>query len=140
MPRFVIAWLSLAVFGAPWAFAQETATPLPREMPAADPGATSGTAAVRFVGKPVVDIDHAVLGKVAEVVFDTQGQPAFVVIDAEGRNTALPYATASALMSDDKLVVDKARLQDAPKLKEGEWRGKQPGQWQRESTQYWNRS
>lgn len=111
-----------------------------REAPAAEPGASSGTAAAKIVGRAVVSPTNAPLGEVSEVVFDSRGQPAFVVISMEGKSSALPYATASSMMSGDKVVIDKSRLQGAPKLKAGEWRDQSSTGWKNEASRYWERT
>jgi hypothetical protein len=111
-----------------------------RETPAAEPGVSSGTAAAKIVGRAVVTPADAPLGKVAEVVFDATGQPEFVVIAADGKTSALPYATASAMLSGEKVVIDKARLQGAPKLKAGEWRDRSSDDWKDDAIRYWDRS
>ena len=111
-----------------------------REAPAAEPGTSSGTAAAKFVGRAVVTSSDAPLGKVSEVVFDAKGQPAFVVISAQGKSSAMPYETASSMMSGDKVIVDKTKLQGAPKLKAGEWRDQSSTSWKSEASRYWDRS
>jgi len=111
-----------------------------RETPAVEPGTSSGTAAAKIVGRPVVTSNYVPLGKVAEVVFDSKGQPAFVVISAQGRSSAMPYETATSMLSGDKVIVDKTRLQGAPRLKAGEWRDQSSTEWKSEASRYWNRS
>ncbi|HEV8692996.1 MAG TPA: PRC-barrel domain-containing protein [Lysobacter sp.] len=133
---------SLTLAGA--AVAQQAVSPpapdgtLAREAPAAEPGATSGTAAAKIVGRPVVSTKDAPLGKVAEVVFDSKGQPAYVVIAAGGKSAALPYATANAMTNGDKIVIDQARLLGAPTLKANEWRDQSSDEWKNDATRYWD--
>ncbi|HEY4369491.1 MAG TPA: PRC-barrel domain-containing protein [Steroidobacteraceae bacterium] len=111
-----------------------------RETPAVEPGASSGTAATKIVGRAVVTPSNAPLGKVSEIVFDATGQPAFVVISTHGKTSALPYAMANSMLSGDKVVIDKARLQGAPKLKAGEWRDRSSEDWKDDAIRYWERS
>jgi hypothetical protein len=91
-----------------------------------------------LVGAAVVSPTEAPLGKVVEVVFDSKNQPEFVVIAAEGKAVAVPYSVASSMKTADKIVMERAKLQAAPKVKEGEWRN-QSGAWKDESARYWDR-
>ena len=63
-----------------------------------------------------------------------------MVITTQGKSSALPYETASSMMSGDKIVIDKERLQGAPKLKAGEWRDQSSTGWKTDATHYWDRS
>jgi hypothetical protein len=92
-----------------------------------------------FVGAPVVTQANAPLGRVTEVVFDSKQQPAFVIISTEDQSSAVPYAAASSMMSDDKVVIDQSKLKAAPKLKEGEWKQQSSAKWQAEAARYWDR-
>jgi hypothetical protein len=112
----------------------------PVTAPAAESGASSGTAAVKIVGRPVVTAADAPLGKVSEVVFDSRGQPEFVMVEVEGKNSALPYAMATSMLEGDKLVLDKERLLAAPKVKESEWRNRSSNEWKNDATRYWERT
>jgi hypothetical protein len=90
-----------------------------------------------LVGAAVVSDTQVPLGKVVDVVFDARNKPEFVVISSEGKSVAVPYSVASEMKSADKIVMERAKLQGAPKVKEGEWL-KQSGNWKGESTRYWN--
>jgi hypothetical protein len=92
-----------------------------------------------FVGAPVVTRANAPLGRVTEVVFDSKQQPAFVIISTEDQSSAVPYAAASSMMSDDKVVIDQSKLKAAPKLKEGEWKQQSSAKWQADAARYWGR-
>jgi sporulation protein YlmC with PRC-barrel domain len=92
-----------------------------------------------LVGAAVVTNTEAPLGEVVDVVFDAKNQPAFVVISTEGKSVAVPYSVATSMKTSDKIVMDRARLQGAPKVKEGEWKTMPRGGWKDESARYWNR-
>ena len=92
-----------------------------------------------IVGAAVVSSANAPLGEVVDVVFDAANQPAFVVIESQSKTVAMPYASASSMKRADKIVVDQARLQAAPKIEEGAWRDASNIRWQQESTRYWQR-
>lgn len=91
-----------------------------------------------LVGAAVVTTTAKPLGEVVDVVFDARNQPAFVVISTEGKAVAVPYSVASSMKTSDGIVMDRARLQAAPKVKEGEWKKESGGTWKDESARYWN--
>jgi PRC-barrel domain len=141
---FILALLTCGTVLAQQQQATPAVTPTegdtsPVTAPAAEPGASSGTAAVKIVGRAVVTAGDAPLGKVSEVVFDSRGQPEFVVVSVEGKNSAVPYALATSMLDGDKLVLDKDRLQAAPKVKESEWRDQSSSEWKNDATRYWER-
>lgn len=106
------------------------------------PGRTpTGEAAQRseIIGATVVTTANAPLGKVVDVVFDAAKQPAFVVIESAGKATAVPYAVANSMKTEDKIVIDQSRLQAAPKVKAGEWRNESNPAWKKEAIRYWDR-
>jgi len=93
-----------------------------------------------MVGVAVVSPTDAPLGEVVDVVFDSAHQPAYVVISSEGQAAAVPYSVASSMRSADKIVIDRSRLEAAPKVKQGEWKKSEAGGgWKRESSRYWER-
>jgi len=105
------------------------------------PGQTPTGAAARrteLVGAAVVSDAQAPLGKVVDVVFDSKNQPEFVVIASEGKSVAVPYSVASSMKEADKIVMERDKLQAAPKVKQGEWL-KEAGNWKGEASRYWNR-
>jgi len=92
-----------------------------------------------IVGAAVVSPSNAPLGEVVDVVFDAAQQPAFVVIESQGKSVAMPYAAANSMKKADKIIVDQSRLQAAPKLEEGAWRDDSNTRWKQDSTRYWQR-
>jgi cytoskeletal protein RodZ len=106
------------------------------------PGRTPTTQSTQneLVGATVVSKSDAPLGKVVDVVFDAQNQPAFVVISSGSDATAVPYSVANSMMSADRIVIDQSRLKAAPKIKQGEWRSEASSSWKQEATRYWDRS
>jgi sporulation protein YlmC with PRC-barrel domain len=119
----------------------------PTEGTAADrtaPGRTPTTAGAtaqrsELVGAAVVAPNGTTIGKVVDVVFDAVSQPAFVVIASENGPAAVPYSVASSMQSEGKVVMDRAKLTSAPKVKDGEWRSKSGSQWQQDATRYWKK-
>lgn len=126
----------------------------PRVDPAPSTSRTEGTAADRtppgetwtrnettqandLVGTEVVTRADARLGSVVDVVFDSKGQPSFVVIQSEGNTAAVPYSAATSMMSGDKVVIDQSKLERAPQVKQGEWRDTKDSTWKHEASRYW---
>ena len=91
-----------------------------------------------LVGSKVVSPAKAPIGEVVDVVFDSRGQPDYIVIASEGDNAALPYKTASSMMERGTMIVDEAKLRSAPKLEEGQWRKQGDGSWKESASEYWD--
>lgn len=87
----------------------------------------------------MVSPNGASLGKVVDVVFDSVAQPAFVVVASENGSAAVPYAVANSMKNEGKIVLDQARLESAPKVREGEWRAQSGSRWQEDATRYWDK-
>ena len=125
---------------------------MPQAGPATDPG--EGTAADRtapqdrqkaggtlhpeLVGAKVVSPANQPIGEVVDVVFDSRGQPDYVVIASEGNNAAVPYKTASSMIEAGKVIIDEAKLQNAPKIQQGQWRNQQSNGWKQAASGYWD--
>ncbi len=111
-------------------------TPADRTAPE-DRQHAGGTLPPELVGAKVVSPAKAPIGEVVDVVFDSRGQPDYIVIASEGDNAALPYKTAHSMMERGTMIVDEAKLRSAPKLEQGEWRAQRNGNWKEAATQYW---
>lgn len=91
-----------------------------------------------LVGLQVVSPANAPIGKVVDVVFDSRGQPDYVVIASKGNNAAVPYQTASSMIERGKVIMDEGRLKRAPKIEQGEWRNRADAGWKNEASRYWD--
>jgi hypothetical protein len=112
----------------------------PGQTPTTQGSATQrGAQRSEIIGAAVVSSSDKQLGEVVDVVFDAANRPEFVVIESEGKATAMPYAAANSMKKADKIVVDQSRLQAAPKVEEGAWRNPASNRWKQESTRYWER-
>lgn len=125
---------------------------MPQAGPATDP--SEGTAADRtapqdrqkaggmlhpeLVGAKVVSPANQPIGEIVDVVFDSRGQPDFVVIASEGDNAAVPYKTASSMIEGGKVIMDESKLQNAPKIQQGQWRNQQSNSWKQAASGYWD--
>lgn len=97
-----------------------------------------GTMKPELVGLEVVSPSDAPLGTVVDVVFDSRGQPDYVVIASEGNNAAVPYSTASTMVEGNKVIMEQSRLQGAPKIEQGEWRDNADKDWKSDAKRYWD--
>jgi len=80
------------------------------------------------------------LGTVTNVVNDSSGKPAYVVIaDQSGNDTAMPYRAAKHMVKGNKLMVDSMRLQNAPKVPESQLQDTSNTSWQGKADSYWGK-
>jgi len=78
------------------------------------------------------------LGTVVDIIPGSTGEAGYVVIaTAGGKATPVPYSTASSMVYNNKLVMDKSRLEKAPKVKQGEDRSSKA--WQKKADSYWGK-
>ena len=82
-----------------------------------------------------------ILGMVATVIpSESNSSDGYVVIaGARGAATPVPYSTASAHVSRDALIVDKARFLNAPKVQQYQAEDGSSNVWQQKADQYWKR-
>ncbi len=101
--------------------------------------ADAGTTAVpQIVGLEVDTPAGERLGAVVDLVLDPSGQPAYVVIATPADAAAVPYRTASSMVQGNKVVVDRAKLKRAPKVKRDSLKDSSNTAWQGKSDAYWN--
>jgi hypothetical protein len=99
----------------------------------AEANITSGTAVQSETGSR--------LGFVANVVPGSSGtqQSGYVVIAGSGGTaTPVPYGTASSMLKDGKIVIDRARFEGAPKVPQSKI-GSTTG-WKKKADSYWGES
>jgi hypothetical protein len=97
---------------------------------------SAGASAPVTVGLQVQTPTGEPLGTVVEIVSDASGQPAFAVITAQDKSTAVPYTAAASMVQSDALVIDRSRLESAPAVAQGEW-NQTTGTWATEANEYW---
>jgi sporulation protein YlmC with PRC-barrel domain len=97
----------------------------------------------KMIGMKVQMSSGESLGEVKEIVVDEKSDASYVVIShgsvmgIGAKRTAVPWATVKSSMQDDKLIMDRSQLEQAPVLS-----GKKPadvttGTWSREADDYW---
>ena len=117
------------------------------QAPTNPPGPTAssmtGTQAAKLVGAKVEMPNGEALGEVKDVVVDKQGNASYavvsygVVMGLGGKRTAVPWATVQASMQDDKLIMDRTRLEQAPVLVGMRTPDVSNGTWSRDADNYW---
>ena len=79
------------------------------------------------------------IGTVKDVVPNRSGEPGYVlIVTPSGGRTAVPYSTVSSMTHGGKIVLDRARLEGAPQVKDSQLQDRSNTTWQRQADQYWN--
>jgi len=90
-------------------------------------------------GMPVQTAAGEPLGTVRDVVPDATGAPAYVLITVPtGGKTAVPYSTVASLTREGTIVLDRARLQSAPRVQDSQLQDPADTRWKKQADQYWN--
>jgi hypothetical protein len=109
----------------------------------AEASAKAGKPDLNMVGMKVQMSSGESLGEVKEVLVDGQGDATYVVIShgavmgVGAKRTAIPWATVKSSMQDDKLILDRSQLQQAPILSGNKTPDPSSGTWSREADDYW---
>ena len=91
-------------------------------------------------GMPVQSTSGEPLGAVRDIVPRPSGRPGYVVITLpKGGKTAVPYSTAVSTMRNGTIVLNRARLEGAPRVQDSDLRNHTDQSWQRKADQYWSR-
>jgi sporulation protein YlmC with PRC-barrel domain len=80
------------------------------------------------------------IGTVKDVVPDSStGQPRYILIATRsGTNTAIPYATVSSRIVNGRIILDRARLDGAPRVSDRQLRDPSDKAWQERAQKYWS--
>ncbi len=90
-------------------------------------------------GMPVQTVAGEPLGTVRDVVPDASGAPGYVLITMPtGGKTAVPYSTLASLTREGTIVLDRARLQGAPRVQDSQLQNPSDTRWKKQADQYWN--
>jgi hypothetical protein len=62
----------------------------------------------QLVGNPVYDStgEQTLLGKVANIILDEEGAPAFLIVESDEKLVAFPWGLVDAEKGDDMIIVD----------------------------------
>ena len=78
------------------------------------------------------------IGKVQDIVPDAgSGRPAYVLIATRSGSTAVPYSVVSPLLHDGRIVLDRSRLESAPRISEKQLQEKDESAWKNQADHYW---
>ena len=118
---------------------QGAASPHQKGTMGKSPDGAMAHAAPKIVGLEVVAPTGEQLGTVIDVTMDPQHQPEYVVISTGNDTmTAVPYSTASSMVKDNKVVMDRTRLQNSPQVAQSELKDKSNSKWRADSDKYWS--
>jgi len=117
-----------------------TVSPSARSALSAAAGPTRMAAASNVsAGMPVQTLSGEQLGTVRDVVPNAHGDPAYVLITKpKGGKTAIPYTTVNAMTRNGAIVLDRARLEGAPRIQDSQLQNPADTRWQKQVDQYWN--
>lgn len=95
----------------------------------------SGVSAGSIVQSPAGEA----IGRVKDVVPDTNtGEPAYVLISTRSGTTAVPYPVIAPMFQNGHVVLDRSKLESAPRVSDSELGAKSDATWKRQSDRYWD--
>ena len=101
--------------------------------------AMSDSAAVAS-GMQVRSESGELMGRVSAIVPGDSGDKNYVVMaDQQGLASLMPYSTATAMLHNDKLVIDRTAFEKAPKVQDTQLEDRSRHALERKSDEYWNR-
>ena len=93
-------------------------------------GISAGSIVQNPAGEPI--------GRVRDIVPDTNtGEPAYIVISTRSGSTAVPYAVIAPMYQNGHLVLDRSRLESAPRVSDSQLQDKSGAQWRKQADRYW---
>jgi hypothetical protein len=107
------------------------------------PKTPSPVRASAIIGMPVQSFTGELIGEVKDIILETNGTATHVVVSyggafgIGGKLVAMPWVAAAAMMSGNRLVVDRLRLQRAPTLPDNKWPDLANRGWSTEADRYW---
>jgi hypothetical protein len=93
-------------------------------------GISAGSIVQTPAGEPV--------GRVRDIVPDANtGEPAYIVISLRSGSTAVPYPTVAPMFQNGHIVLDRARLESAPRVSDSQLRDNSGAEWKKQADRYW---
>jgi len=93
-------------------------------------GISAGSIVQNPAGEPI--------GRVKDIVPDANtGEPAYIVISTRSGSTAVPYAVIAPMYQNGHLVLDRSRLESAPRVSDSQLQDKSGAQWRKQADRYW---
>jgi len=104
-----------------------------------DTGHPGMAGAPKITGLQVISPAGESLGTVADVTMDSQHQPEYVVISTGNDTmTAVPYSAVAPMVKDNKVIMDRTRLQNSPQVAQSELSDKSNSKWRADADKYWS--
>jgi hypothetical protein len=94
-------------------------------------GISAGSIVQTPAGEPI--------GRVKDIVPDANtGEPAYIVISVRSGSTAVPYAVIAPMYQNGHLVLDRSRLESAPRVSNSQLQDDESGaEWKKQADRYW---
>jgi hypothetical protein len=94
-------------------------------------GISAGSIVQNPAGEPI--------GRVKDIVpHANTGDPAYIVISTRSGSTAVPYPVIAPMYQNGHIVLDRSRLESAPRVSDSQLREDNSGaQWKKEADRYW---
>jgi len=93
----------------------------------------------KLVGLQVQSPTGEAIGSVVDVTMDSSKQPEYAVISTGNDTmTAVPYSAVASMVKDNKVIMDRSRLQNSPQVAQSELRDKKNSKWRSDADRYWN--
>jgi hypothetical protein len=93
-------------------------------------GISAGSIVQTPAGQPI--------GRVKDVVPDANtGDPAYIVISLRSGSTAVPYPAIAPMFQDGHIVLDRSKLESAPRVTDSQLQDKRGLEWKRQADRYW---
>jgi sporulation protein YlmC with PRC-barrel domain len=94
---------------------------------------------MKLVGMQVISPAGESLGSVIDVTMDPQHQPEYAVISTGNDTmTAVPYSAVASMIKNNKIVMDRTRLENSPQVAQSELRDKRSSKWRADADKYWS--
>jgi hypothetical protein len=94
---------------------------------------------MKLVGMQVISPSGESLGSVIDTTMDAHHQPEYAVISTGNDTmTAVPYSAVASMVKDNKIVMDRTRLENSPQVAQTELRDKSNSKWRADADKYWS--
>jgi hypothetical protein len=78
------------------------------------------------------------IGRVKDIVPDAHtGEPTYVLIASGSGNTAVPYAVVAPMFQNGHIVLDRSRLESAPRVSDRQLQNTSDATWKTKADRYW---
>jgi hypothetical protein len=118
---------------------QSAATPHQKGAVGQMPHQGAAGTAKNLVGMQVISPSGESLGSIIDVTMDAQHQPEYAVVSTGNDTmTAVPYSAVASMVQDNKVIMDRTRLENSPQVAQTELRDKSNSKWRADADKYWS--